>query len=325
MARAQKDLARAFGYFAGFLMFSAISDKYRRSGSKDGDRRALSGESSAFAISLSLHAALAIGFYFSIGFGREAPKEDPISTSMNVSLVPGDGLTVSLPKTMAEQVQKPETKPETKPEPTPDPEPISEPEPQETVEQEDVPSPTDQAAAPLTGTSEGPPSSTIGGRGMIWTPPAPRPQGSGIDSDAEERLEQRVMMPEVEISKGASGAMLLSYDQGRFSDAVSAKEALRLKGAGTIMMAIQVFKDGTVGDCVVTVSSGSTTLDERGCDLVKSYVYRPAQDEKGRTHESIVTEVLEWAKDGEFQSASGAGELQEEIDKMPQVVMPKTK
>lgn len=325
MARAQKDLARAFGHYPGFLMFSAISGNMRRFGSKDGNSRALSSESSALAISLSLHVALAVGFYFSIGFGREAPKEDPISTSMNVSLVPGDGLTVSLPKTMAEQVQKPETKPETKPEPTPDPEPISEPEPEETVEQEEVPSPSDQAAAPVTGTSDAPPSSTIGGRGMIWTPPAPRPQGSGLEGEADERPEQRVMMPDVEIAKGASGALLLSYDQGRFSDAVAAREALRLKGSGTIMMAIQVFKDGTVGDCVVTVSSGSPTLDERGCDLVKSYVYRPAQDEKGRTHDSTVTEVLEWAKDGEFQSASGAGEIQEEIQKMPQVVMPKTK
>lgn len=306
-------------------MFPAIIKNIQRFGDRDGDRRMLSGESSALAISVSLHVALAVGFYFSIGFGREAPKDEPISTSMNVSLVPGDGLTVSLPKTMAEQVQKPETKPETKPEPTPDPEPVPEPEPQETVQQEDVPSPDDQAAAPLTGASEGPPSSTIGGRGMIWTPPAPRPQGSGIDGSEDERVEDRVMMPEVEIAKGASGALLLSYDQGRFSDTLAAKEALRLKGVGTIMMAVEVFDDGTVGECVITVSSGSTTLDERGCDLVRSYVYRPAQDEKGRVHQSIVTEVLEWAKDGEFQSASGVGQIQEEIEKMPQVAPSKRK
>ena len=324
MARAQEDFARAFGYFAGFLMFSAISKNGLRSYSKDRDRRILPGESSALAISLSMHIALAVGFYFSIGFGQKMPKEEPMSTSMAVSLVPGDGMRVSLPNTMSEQVQKPETKPETKPEPVPDPDPAPKPEPQETVEQEEVPSPADQVSAPLTGSSEASPSSTIGGRGMIWTPPAPRPQGSGIDGDTGEKLEQRVMMPEVEIAKGASGALLLSYDQGRFSDAVTAKEALRLKGAGTIMMAIQVFKDGTVGDCVVTVSSGSETLDERGCDLVKSYIYRPAQDEKGRTHDSVVTEVLEWAKDGEFQSASGVGEIQKEIEEMPKVVMPKS-
>jgi TonB family protein len=59
-------------------------------------------------------------------------------------------------------------------------------------------------------------------------------------------------------------------------------EALRLVEQGTVRFAILVDAEGRVADCTVTVSSGSASLDEATCRIVRERMrYRPAGDPQG--------------------------------------------
>jgi protein TonB len=265
-----------------------------------GWRQHLPRNGKAMAASFVVHASIFAALM--VSFNVEMPKKPEMRTMevFTVSTSPGEGLDVAIPKTSAPEPvkqSKPDPKPVEDPEPQPEPKPQPDPEPQPEPER-----PQPSSAAPATAEST---ASANPGGGMIWTPPAPKPNASGIDASSD-RVEKRVEMPKVDLPKGASEPVLLSYDQGRYSDAAAMSEASRLMNNGTITMAVTVDTKGAVGDCIVTTTSGSRMLDERACLLVRSYAYRPAQDNAGKTHGALVTEVLEWARDGKFSQPSDA-------------------
>lgn len=247
--------------------------------------------SKALVAALGLHAlVLAV---LSLSMHRE-PEEVPVPRvrdAMAVSVSTGDGSSTLPP---APQVS---ASVESPPSPVEDPVGVTdEPVEASSPEQSDVLS-TEAAA------SDAPPSASAasgGAEGTVWTPPQPGMSPSASFLSTTRPPAQRIVMPVVTMGEGAAPAVLLSYDQGRFSDAAVTAEARRLSEAGTILMSATVGADGAVSDCVVTSSSGSPDLDRRGCALVRSYRYRPARDALGKSYISIVSEVLEWAKDGKF-------------------------
>ena len=249
------------------------------------DRRSLIG-------SVLAHGALVAALVVSISV-TFPPKPETRTNTINVSLNQGDGRDAEIPKASSEKAaEKVDDK--------------VVPKPAEEVRTADpVEDPSTTEPAPSDGPpSENPSTGTPGNGEMVWTPPAPRPNASGVGPDGRPRQEVRVEMPKVDLPKGASDPILLSYDQGRFSDAAAMSEASRLMNTGTITMSVTVDAEGAVGQCVVTSTSGSAMLDERACALIRSYRYRPAQDAAGKPHGAIVSEVLEWARDGKFKDAA---------------------
>lgn len=235
------------------------------------------------------------------------PVSKPIEDfrDMQVSLVEGRDAT---PKPSA-RIAAPETKAVQE-----------QPKPDQAVDQAEKPSESTTASLPV----NGPPSS---GAGTIWTPPAPDPNAP-LASTKQPEEGKRVVLPVVEMKKGAAEPQLVSYDQGRFSDAASVHEAARLPGNGNIVMTVSVDAGGDVTSCQTSVSSGSSILDGKACELVRSYKYRPGQDADGRPRAAVVSEVLEWARDGQFSPtgvaagpASQAG-LASVVRAMPKVVVP---
>lgn len=256
-------------------------------------------EPKAALASILVHAAVFGALMFSVNVKMPQKPETRTLSTFDVSLQPGDGMDVAIPKTSTPEPSKVE---ETKPEPEVQPEPQPKPDPQpQPEEQKPVEQPPQQQASSASPSETQSLTSAPSGGGLIWTPPVPRPNAAGV-SDSQMRPENRIEMPKVNLPKGASDPVLLSYDQGRYSDAAAMSEASRLMNTGTITMAVTVDDKGAVNDCVVTTTSGSRMLDERACALIKSYQYRPAQDNDGKTHGAIVTEVLEWARDGKFTS-----------------------
>lgn len=272
------------------------------------DRRA---EIKAISASVLVHAAVFASFFLSVGWKAPEVPETRTLKTFSVSLQ-GEGTTPAIPKVGApvpdETAEKP---PETKA-PSTEPDKVVEPPKPEVSDQPVGASAVDQGAD-LVESSEG---------GMIWTPPAPTPNASTIAGAKPGAERPRVVMPEVALAKGASDPVLLSYDQGRFSDATTSKEAGRLSNAGTITMSVTVDDKGAVGVCSVTSTSGSPTLDDKACALIRSYTYRPAQDAFGKPHGAIVFEVLEWAKDGKFTSPAADSAAAAAERRMPVVSMP---
>lgn len=290
---------------AGWRPLTGSADIDRRTGW----RRHAPRESKALVTSVIVHAAIFAAFFVSFDFKPPLKPENKLENTISVSLQPGDGPEVSIPKASVETAQVEEKAEEPVPQPVEqsEPDPVEQPV-EKPVETQPDPQPRpqqpSQPAAPANSSDSAPSATKVGGSGeMIWTPPAPGSIASGIQPDGKPRVEKRVEMPKVELPKGASEPVLLSYDQGRFNDAATMSEASRLLNTGTITMAVNVDDKGKVTSCTVTSTSGSRMLDERGCLLVQSYEYRPAQDQNGKVHAAIVTEVLEWARDGKFVSS----------------------
>lgn len=155
---------------------------------------------------------------------------------------------------------------------------------------------------------------------MIWTPPPPKVESSSFLEKSDGSEESRVLIPDVVLRKGASEAVLLSFDQGRFADPDALKEADRIGaagGGGTIVMSASVNDMGQVVDCSVRVGSGSDILDAKACGVVRSYKYRPAQDGAGNAFASQVTETLEWSRDGAVADTRNAS-----VSDVSPIVMP---
>lgn len=264
--------------------------------------KAIDSDRLPIAASLLLHGSVLAMFIVSFEFS-EPMREAPVSKVMEVSFAPGDGELADIPKLAAPEADESVTE-----EPAEQPEP--QPESVDDIPVEDVvePAPSEASDGATTDAEASLDAGSPNAGGMIWTPPAPTPNAADASMAYSEMDRERVVLPVVELGKGASSAVLLSYDQGRFSDAASISEAVRLTGGGRITMAASVDDKGKVTQCVVTTTSGSGLLDERACALISSYEYRPAQDARGVAHPSLVTEVLEWAKDGEF-SVPGDADL----------------
>jgi protein TonB len=64
---------------------------------------------------------------------------------------------------------------------------------------------------------------------------------------------------------------------------------------GTVWVQFSVETDGSVGQCIVTRSSGSAELDETTCRLIQQrYRFKPARDAQGRPVRSQVVEDHNW-------------------------------
>jgi TonB family protein len=254
-----------------------------------GWRAFMSDDRRALAVSLLAHAGILAALLVSIDVSFDKKPETRTENSFSVSLDKGEGVDTPIPKASSPKVeQKVEEKTVSQP---------VEPAVEQPVEQPRQAS--EQSAPSSSQTSDNQSQATPGGGAMIWTPPPPDPFASGIGAGGA-RVEKRVEMPKVELAKGASDPILLSYDQGRYSDAAAMSEASRLLNTGTITMSVTVNDKGEVDNCVTTSTSGSRMLDERACALIRSYRYRPAQDARGVPHGALVSEVLEWARDGKF-------------------------
>lgn len=250
----------------------------------------VSGDRKALGISLLAHAAVLAALLLSIDVTFPPKPETRTNNTFNVSLQEGDGTEAPIPKASSQVTEK-------KVEDATVPKPVEQ-VPDEPVE--DARQASEESSSASSEPSTDTAIATPGGGLMAWTPPPPTPFGSGVSADGPTGAEKRIEMPKVDLPKGASEPVLLSYDQGRYSDAASMSEASRLLNTGTITMSVNVDDKGEVSSCMVSATSGSSMLDDRACALVRSYRYRPAQDNLGKPHGAIVSEVLEWARDGKF-------------------------
>ena len=137
---------------------------------------------------------------------------------------------------------------------------------------------------------------------FVWTPPPPEAM-LGVGGSENGLEEARVYLKGVEMPQGASDPVLLSFDQARIDAAAELTEAARLSGKGSLKMSVNVGEDGNPISCFITETSGSKLLDERGCALVMSYFYRPAQDRAGNPRMAMVFETLEWVQEAKGQTA----------------------
>lgn len=255
--------------------------------------RFLSDERFAMGLSALLHVSIFASFFLLIGWKERDPKVVRTRQELQVSIVPGDGLTPSIPKLASPSAVKPVPNPPEDVSPTPDP--AVKPAVESQSDPVDLPP---GPKSPADG-SDALPSSD---GGTIWTPPAPTPNPSLLRKMPDVQKDVRVVMPDVSLPKGASDPVLVSYDQARYAAVSSMGEAAGLMNAGTITMSVLVDEKGAVSLCSVALTSGSPILDAKACALVSSYQYRPAQDAFGKPHGAIVSEVMEWAKDGKFTS-----------------------
>lgn len=148
---------------------------------------------------------------------------------------------------------------------------------------------------------------------FVWTPPPPDAL-LGVGGTENGLEEARVYLKDVEMPKGASDPVLLSFDQARINEAAELTEAARLSGKGAMKMSVNVGEDGNPISCDITDTSGSKLLDERGCALVMSYFYRPAQDRAGNPRMAMVFETLEWVQEANGQTAGLVVPGSENID-----------
>lgn len=68
-------------------------------------------------------------------------------------------------------------------------------------------------------------------------------------------------------------------------------DALKKEEEGRTELRFEVDTNGAVQDCEITLSSGSTALDERSCEIAQRGRFRPARDAQGNT----VPERWRWA------------------------------
>ncbi|WP_221239484.1 energy transducer TonB [Sphingomonas xinjiangensis] len=72
------------------------------------------------------------------------------------------------------------------------------------------------------------------------------------------------------------------------------KEALRLKQEGSTQVLLPISKRGSALGCKVLDSSGSPSLDEATCTMLRKLKYNPARDADGRTVSGDFITRLQW-------------------------------
>ena len=95
--------------------------------------------------------------------------------------------------------------------------------------------------------------------------------------------------PPVKVQPAKARANLASY----FSDDDYPQDAIRNEQQGTTGVRLEVGPDGRVTNCTVTSSSGSSSLDNTTCRLLRSRArFTPATDSSGnRTTDSVTTRI----------------------------------
>jgi protein TonB len=95
----------------------------------------------------------------------------------------------------------------------------------------------------------------------------------------------------VKVQPAKARANLASY----FSDDDYPQDAIRNEQQGTTGVRLDVGPDGRVTNCVVTSSSGSSSLDNTTCRLLKSRArFTPATDSTGAKTTDTQTTRIRW-------------------------------
>jgi protein TonB len=120
-----------------------------------------------------------------------------------------------------------------------------------------------------------PPPPTDFGRGTLVDPPLPPPPPP----------------PPRTVEPARAHADLASY----VSSADYPDAALRAEQQGMTRFRLLVGPDGRVTDCIVTGSSGSSSLDATTCRLMKSRArFTPARDSSGKPTTDTVANAIRW-------------------------------
>ncbi len=73
------------------------------------------------------------------------------------------------------------------------------------------------------------------------------------------------------------------------------KEALAKRESGTVVYDFSIAPDGRVSDCIVTESSGSTSLDRVTCEIIRQRArFKPTLDADGKAIVSHETGKVRW-------------------------------
>ena len=129
-------------------------------------------------------------------------------------------------------------------------------------------------------------------------PPKQGPFGSIDFTPAPPPLPKVIPVPLEPVAKAVEpprvvqGAAIRSYG---FGNADYPNEALRAEESGTTRVRVTVSASGRASDCKVTGSSGSYSLDQAACRLVKSRSrFAPAKDSAGKAVEQSIVLPITW-------------------------------
>lgn len=168
-------------------------------------------------------------------------------------------------------------------------------------------------------------SGSASGTAFVWTPDPPTSVIGQIGSTLGFETS-RIFLENLEIPEGASDPILLSFEEAKLNSVAEMEEAARLSGSGSMRMSVQVDIEGKPVLCNISQTSGSKILDERGCELIMSYRYRPAHGFTGEPRPALIFEWLEWMKTGSNDedsnlvipgTGSGARPVSEGENRMP--------
>lgn len=91
------------------------------------------------------------------------------------------------------------------------------------------------------------------------------------------------------------GATLPVQIEGRITDEDYPADAIRSEESGTTVVMYVVATDGGVSACKIAQSSGSASLDQTSCEIVKSrFRFQSAKDRKGRAVASTRSQRITW-------------------------------
>ena len=85
--------------------------------------------------------------------------------------------------------------------------------------------------------------------------------------------------------------------RGIFTSSDYPDDALAANQSGTSQFLLMIGRDGSVMDCVVTVSSGVASIDVMGCQVIRERArFKPAIDANGKpTLDTYLTPTIRWA------------------------------
>ena len=164
-------------------------------------------------------------------------------------------------------------------EPPPPPE-----EPPPPPEQTETPPPPQVVAPPpIVRTNVAPPP-------IVSTPVAPPPVITPVARPAPPAPPAPPPPPRVSQAAKARGNL-----PSLFSTDDYPQSALRNEESGTTAVRLTVGPDGRVSDCSITASSGSTTLDNTTCSILRRRArFTPAKDQNGNPTTDTTTTRIRW-------------------------------
>lgn len=85
---------------------------------------------------------------------------------------------------------------------------------------------------------------------------------------------------------------------GIISDRDYPESALRAREEGVVVMRYLVSEQGRVSVCEITASSTSHALDQKSCQIMKRFRFKPARDASGSSVPQILEQAIAWTISG---------------------------